>query len=220
MRRCSGCGESLAGAHPQRRWCAPCRRIRHAEQVVARQRERYRTDPEYRAAKLARARAMRQRAAVHVRCIPRQAWTEADDEAVHRGYADGAPVARIAADVGRTPSTVYTRATGSAPCGCPSLAPPYPSPRRHARCRRRPSRRRHAKRLPPAPRPPHPADGRRLMMRPCGGLRRRRSGSPESRRRSAEPSPPSGCAGGASYGPGISIRRRKQIPLVWGNVSA
>lgn len=25
--------------------------------------------------------------------------------------------------------------TGSAPCGCPSLAPPYPSPRRHARCR-------------------------------------------------------------------------------------
>lgn len=59
VHHCSGCGESLAGAHPLRRWCAPCRSIRHAEKVVARQTERYRTDPEYRAAKLAKSRAMR-----------------------------------------------------------------------------------------------------------------------------------------------------------------
>ena len=50
--RCPGCGESLEGAHPLRRWCAPCRHIRHAEQIIARQRDRYRTDPEYHAEKL------------------------------------------------------------------------------------------------------------------------------------------------------------------------
>lgn len=60
-RECLGCGDSLEGTHGARRWCMHCGRIRHFEQMIARQRERYRTDPVYRAKKRARTLAMRER---------------------------------------------------------------------------------------------------------------------------------------------------------------
>lgn len=111
-RRCLGCNESLEGANPQRRWCIPCRRIRHSEQSIARQNERYRTDPEYRATKLARNRALRRRQRkARERQTPRRPWTDADDDALRKGYAAGTPASAIAAVIGRTETAVYTRAS-------------------------------------------------------------------------------------------------------------
>ena len=45
------------------------------------------------------------------RQTPRRPWTDADDDALRKGYAAGTPASAIAAVIGRTETAVYTRAS-------------------------------------------------------------------------------------------------------------